>query len=199
MKNNKVTSAGFMGFWSVFWSMAGVSLAMSPDTSGIFGLVSGFSADAISHAFPVAGMTDSLARTIVLAFGVLNLAVGIGFALALYQDDELCVAVGLRACAAGAILALVLTFVGGATSPWALGVDLLLIGVIGASAVVLAMDKHQDMPIMELDPDRFEQALRLRMEQDAALERYYQQCRTSSQTSRASGSGMPIRTSTPAA
>jgi 6-phosphofructokinase len=186
MKNNKFTSAGLMGFWGMFWSMAGVSLAMSPNTSGLFATLSGFSPAAVSQTLEQVGLAKTLAGTLLTTFGVISLAVGIGYAIALYQDDERCSEVGLRASAVASLLVLVLAVVGGSTAPWAMAFDAMLLLVLGASAVVVAMDKHQDMPMMTVDAERFEAALRQRIRQDEAIERYYEQCRTSSQKSQAS-------------
>lgn len=199
MKINKITSAGLMGFWGVFWSMAGVSLAIAPDTSGLFSTLSGFSPAAVAQTLEQVGQSKALAGTLITAFGILSLAVGIGFAIALYQDDERCAEVGLRACAAASLLVAVLAFVGGSTAPWAMAFDAMLLLILASSAVVVAMDKHQDMPMMAVDAERFEEALRQRIRQDEALERYYEQCRISSQTSLASRSATPTRSITPAA
>lgn len=199
MKNNKVTSAFLMGFWGVFWSMAGVSLAMSPNTSGIFSNLSGFSPAALTFWLEESGLPATLAGTLITVFGIMSLAVGIGFALALYQDDERCTEVGLRASGTAALLLAIITIVGGSTGVWAMVFDVMLFIVLCASVVAVTMDKHQDMPMMELDAERFEAALRQRIKQDEAIERYYEQCRISSQMSQASKSATPTRSITPLA
>lgn len=74
----------------------------------------------------------------------------------------------------------------------ALLADTLLLAGTALAAMMAAMDKHENMPMMPVEPDRFHAALVERMAQEQALELYLEACRTSSRTSRGFGSDRPI-------
>jgi hypothetical protein len=189
-----------VGFWSLFWGMTGLSLAISPQAPGPLAFLTGLNREAIARFLGQNGFGSVDGSTAAEVLGVLLLAAGMSFASALYlaepQDTR---AMTLRSCAFAAFLVLLVGTIGVPGNGWTLVTDVLLLASLAATATVAAMDKHQEMPMMPVEPDRFREALLQRMAQDEALERYLDACRTSSQTSRVFASARPTRNPMPQA
>lgn len=200
MSFQKNALAACVGFWGLFWGMAGLSLAISPQAPGPLAFLTGLSREAIARFLGQNGfgfVDPSIAASV---FGILLLSAGMCFAAALYlAEPQHTRAMALRSCALASFLVLLVGTVGVPGNGWTLVTDLLLLAGLGATAVVASMDKHQEMPMMPVEPDRFREALLQRMAQDEALERYLDACRTSSRTSRAFASARPTRSPMPQA
>jgi hypothetical protein len=120
--------------------------------------------------------------------------VGVGFGLSLYAaKTDAFETVAIRACLAAALLLIPVAVVGAGHHPTTLMTHGFLLIGLAVTVILVKMDSHADMPLMPIDADRFEEALRQRMAQEMAIERYYESCRTSSATSPASPSDKLMR------
>ncbi|MFO1148518.1 MAG: hypothetical protein U1E62_09075 [Alsobacter sp.] len=188
---------GAVGFWSVLWSMAGFSLAISPGAPGPFRFATGLSLPAMEAYLQANGIDPHFAPGVLAGLGVLFMAVGAGFALSLYAArTDAFEAVAFRACIFGALLLVPSAAVGAAYHPSTLMTHLFLFVGLAVTVILVKMDAHADMPLMPVEADRFEEALRQRMAEDKAFERYSESCRTSSATSPASPSDKLMRSVT---
>jgi hypothetical protein len=185
---------GAVGFWSVLWSMAGFSLASAPGAPGPFRYATGLSVPAMEAYLRANGLDPSHATGVLVGLGVLFMAVGIGFGLSLYaaQTDSF-ETVATRASLAAAVLLVPAATVGAAYEPSTLMTHALLLVALAVTVILVKMDVHADMPLMPIDADRFDEALRQRVAHEKAIERYYETCRTSSATSQASPSDKLMR------
>jgi hypothetical protein len=189
--------SGAVGLWSVIWCSAGSSLVISPDAPGPLAYLTGLTRPAMATFLGQngIGLIDDAWGLFIL--GLMCVAVGAGFSVSLYaagRRESRILAIG--SCGAGAFLVLLIGGIGASDGNWAVFVDTLMLGGLALAAVIAAMDKHENMPMMPAEPHRFHAALVERMAQEQALELYLESCRTSSRTSRDFGSGRRIPSGT---
>jgi hypothetical protein len=190
-------ATGAVGFWSVLWSMAGFSLASAPGAPGPFRYATGLSIPAMETYLQANGLDPQLAPTVLVGVGILFLAVGMGFGLSLAcSRNEGFEKVATRACLAAALLLIPSAVVGSVQTPATLMTHGFLLVGLAVTVILVKMETHADMTLLPVDAEQFEEALRRRMAQDQAIERYYESCRTSSATSQASPSDKLMRNAT---
>ena len=193
-------SSGVLGFWGVFWCASGLSLASSSPAPGPFAAMTGLSGQAIAGFLAANGLEPLRAQPVLVALGIAAIALGLSFIVSMIaRNDGEEMSVAARACCGAALLVLVITAVGAPGNLAALVFDVMLLLGIGATAVLVSMDHHRNMPLSLLDDQHFETVLRERLANDAALQQYQELCKTSSQTSVEFGSVRPTPSATPRA
>lgn len=167
MRISKSIASATLGFWSVFWSMAGFSLATAPGAPGPFGVATGLTLPAVSGRLSASGLDPSQAHVLLIGVGILYFAVGVGFALSLYvADDRAHEAMALRAVLAGILAILPAAAFGFEDQPLTLLFHVLVVLSLAVTALVVKMERPADMPLLPADTDRFEQALPARIAHD---------------------------------
>lgn len=193
-------SSGALEFWGVFWCASGLSMATTTSAPGPFAAMTGLSLDAIGSFLAANGLEPGRAQPVLVAFGIAAVALGLCFIVSMFARNEGAeMSVAGRACAGATLFVLVLTAIGAPGNLGALVFDVMLLVGIGATAVLVSMEHHADLPMVVREPSRFDEALQQRLAEDAALQQYVELCKTSSQTFVDFGSGKRTRSAKPQA